>query len=219
MKSWVPNGLTLINLALGIMAIFWTAEGHYYWAAWAIIGSLVADGLDGRAARALGISGEFGKELDSLCDAVSFGVAPAYLMYHFAGLKEFGLVGIVGMLLFALCGVLRLARFNVMVDEIEGYFLGMPIPTGGCLVATYVISQLNFSPLIALVFLCLWGPLMVSSFRYPDFKGKDFPINKLALGLSLFIAIGLVYMSWQAIGFAIFFSYMAFGILNTLLVR
>ena len=60
---------------------------------------------------------------------------------------------------------------------------------------------------------------MVSSFRYPDFKGKDFPINKIALGLSLFIAIGLVYMSWQAIGFAVFFSFMAFGILNTLLVR
>ena len=60
---------------------------------------------------------------------------------------------------------------------------------------------------------------MVSSFRYPDFKGKGFPVSKIALALSLFIALSLVYMSWQAIGFAVFFSFMTFGILNTLLVR
>ena len=218
MKSWIPNSFTILNLIFGIFAIYYSFHQEYAIAAWLIVGSLVADGFDGRVARALGVSGDFGKELDSLCDGVSFGVAPAFLLYHWAHLDQFGFIGIIGSLLFAVCGILRLARFNTMTDVVKGYFLGMPIPAGGCLIATYILSDLNFSPMISLVFLFIWGPLMVSTFKFPDFKGgSDNQIHKIAIGLGCIVGAYFIFLSWKSIGFSVFFGYMVFGIINTFL--
>lgn len=217
-KSWVPNSFTLSNLVFGIFSIYYSFNQEYSIASYLIIAALMADALDGRAARALGVSGNFGKELDSLCDGVSFGVAPAFLMYHYAQLEQFSMIGIIVGLLFAICGILRLARFNIMTDTVKGYFLGMPIPAGGSLVATYVLADLGLSPVISLVLLFIWGPLMVSTFKFPDFKGgSTYKMNKIAIGISAIIAIALIAFSLKAIGFAIFFGYMVFGVLNTFL--
>jgi len=224
MKSWAPNSLTLANLVCGILSIYFSFHQKYEVAAFLIIIALVADGLDGRVARALNVSGDLGKELDSLCDAVSFGVAPAFLIYHYAGFAEMDCseplvwLGIVGALVFAMCGVFRLARFNTMTDIVKGYFLGMPIPAGGCLVATYVLSDLAFSPTVSLVFLLVWGPMMVSTFKFPDFKGGDtYRINKIAVGISVIVGVFLMTLSLKAVGFAVFFGYMVFGVINTFL--
>lgn len=216
MRSWIPNAFTLSNLVFGILSIHYTFQKEYSLAAILIILSLVADAFDGRTARALGVSGDFGKELDSLCDGVSFGVAPAFLIYHFAQFEQFQLIGAFVAILYAICGIFRLARFNTMADVVKGYFLGMPIPTGGCLIATYVLSELHFSPWVVLLLVLLWGPLMVSTFKFPDFKGDSaYPNNKIAMILAICVGIYFLTLSWKAIGFSLFFSYMVFGMLNT----
>ena len=97
------------------------------------------DACDGRAARALGVAGKFGVEMDSLCDVCSFGVAPAVMMYYY-GMTDFGIWGQLIAALFPVWGALRLARFNINADVIHGYFQGMPIPGGACVLAAFVLS-------------------------------------------------------------------------------
>ena len=100
-----------------MFSIFSTFEGRYNSAAIFIILALVADGLDGRVARAMGVSSDFGKELDSLCDLGSFGVAPGILIYELA-LRDLGVIGQLAAIAFAVCGALRLARFNISTDTV-----------------------------------------------------------------------------------------------------
>ncbi|MFZ5591898.1 MAG: CDP-diacylglycerol--serine O-phosphatidyltransferase, partial [Bacillota bacterium] len=143
---------------------------RYHLSALMILLAAVLDGLDGRVARRLGIASEFGKELDSLADLVSFGVAPAMLFYGL-GLGELGWPGLLGVLLFVLCGALRLARFNVL--NIKTYFLGIPITFAGSLVALFAL--INLSPYVTmhlylmLAFLLLLSWLMVSKIKIPKF--------------------------------------------------
>ena len=134
-RSAIANTISSFNLMFGVLSILATFEGEFKAAAIMIILAVVADSMDGRVARALGVSGEFGKELDSLCDVCSFGVAPGVLIYQYA-LMDLGLIGQLLAAFFAICGALRLARFNVNAAVVHGYFVGMPIPAGGCVVAT-----------------------------------------------------------------------------------
>ena len=142
MKSLIPNMLTSLNLVLGMGSIISTFQGNFYQAAILIVLAMVADGLDGRVARFFNASSDFGKELDSLCDLVSFGVAPAILAYAFY-LKDFAEFGYVASVFFATCGALRLARFNVNTSVVKGYFMGLPIPAGGCVLATFIMLNIN----------------------------------------------------------------------------
>ena len=115
MKTWIPNALTSLNLVFGVFAILNVFQGEFNLAAYCVVLALVADSLDGRAARYFGVSGEFGKELDSLCDAGSFGVAPAVMAYVYV-IKDFGWLGAAVAAFFACCVAFRLARFNVNVS-------------------------------------------------------------------------------------------------------
>lgn len=213
MKNLIPNILTASNLVFGMFSIVATFHGQYNAAALLIFAAMIADGLDGRAARYFGVSSEFGKELDSLCDLGSFGVAPAVLIYVFA-LKEFGWLGAVVAAAFATCGALRLARFNVMTGVIKGYFLGLPIPAGGCVVATFVMMGLKPSGYILPVMVAVVAYLMVSTVKYPDFKGKGEKIRPVPAVLALALAAYIVYLAPMAILFALFFGYVIFGLLN-----
>lgn len=124
----VPSFFTLMNLFSGFLAITQISNGNLRQACWLIFLAAFFDALDGFVARLTGGDSRFGVELDSLCDIVSFGVAPSLLVYEF-GLKEYGFVGLVVSALPALCGAVRLARFNVMATpEKKGYFEGLPIP-------------------------------------------------------------------------------------------
>ena len=142
-KRIVPNTISGISLVLGVFSIFYTQEQNYFMAAVCIVLSVVADSLDGRAARALGVQGPFGVEMDSLCDLGAFGVAPAILIYQFA-LTDLGWWGKIIAGLYTFFGAMRLARFNVNTSVVHGYFQGMPIPAGACCIATYVISGFNY---------------------------------------------------------------------------
>lgn len=215
MKAWVPSLFTSLNLVFGMLSIMSTIEGSYSSAAIFIILALVADGLDGRVARAMGVSSDFGKELDSLCDLGSFGVAPGILIYEMA-LRDLGFVGQLAAIIFAVCGALRLARFNISTSVVKGYFMGMPIPSGGCIVATFVLSGLAVPPMVIAIGTVLYGYLMVSSVRYPDFKGKGNPIAPIAavVGVILGLAPAFVAPSLQLLPFLVFFLYTMVGLVN-----
>ncbi len=139
-KSFIPNLLTLVNLFSGFAAIVYSTVGDFEKAAVFILIAAVFDMLDGLVARLINAASEFGAELDSLCDVVSFGVAPSFMLYqiYFYQLNE---IGILIASLPALTGALRLARFNVQLVSMEDkkYFKGLPIPSGALTIVSYII--------------------------------------------------------------------------------
>ncbi|MDF2876553.1 MAG: CDP-diacylglycerol/serine O-phosphatidyltransferase [Sporomusa sp.] len=216
MRSFIPNALTALNIVLGVSALISTLNGAFSTAALLIVAALVADGLDGRVARYFNTSSEFGKELDSLCDVVSFGVAPAILAYVFA-LQEYGIVGVLAAAAFATCGALRLARFNVNTGVVKGYFMGLPIPASGCVIATYVMLGIKSPSWLLLALTVIFAYLMVSTVRYPDFKGKDGErIRIVPLVITVLVSGYILFLAHDAYLFVGFFAYALFGMLNTL---
>ncbi len=139
-RSIVPNMLTLGNLFSGFSAIVFLSQGNFAKAAMFILLAAIFDMLDGVMARLVRATSELGAELDSLCDAVSFGVAPSFMLYQ-AFFRGFGEFGILMASLPALAGVVRLARFNVQLTSFEDklYFKGMPIPSGALIIVSYVL--------------------------------------------------------------------------------
>ncbi len=216
MRSMIPNALTALNLVLGVCAILSTFNGALYQAALFVFAAMISDGLDGRVARYLNASSEFGKELDSLCDLVSFGVAPAIMAYVFL-LKELpGFYGYMIAAFFTTCGALRLARFNVNTGIVKGYFMGLPIPAAGCVVATFIMLDIKPAAWIFSVMVIVSGYLMISTIKYPDFKGKGEKIRLIPVVITLLLSGYLLFNIKDAILFAPFFAYALFGILNTI---
>lgn len=183
MRIILPNLVTLLALSLGLTSIRFAAEARFPLAVATIIAAAVLDGLDGRIARALEGATRFGAELDSLADFVDFGVAPALLLYFWSlhAIKSFGWFAA---MVFAIACALRLARFNVMVDDAERpawsshFFIGMPAPAGAIVVllplylSLSVIGMPNnpsFVPL-EIAYVLLIAFLMAS--RIPHFSGK-----------------------------------------------
>lgn len=215
MRNAIPNILTALNLVLGMFAILLTFQGSFTYAALFVVAAMVADGLDGRVARYFGVSSDFGKELDSLCDLVSFGVAPAIMAYAFL-LKDFT-GGTFIAAAFATCGALRLARFNVNTSKVKGYFMGLPIPAAGCVIATFVMLDMKPSGWLFPIMVAVFAYLMVSTIRYPDFKGKEGePIRLIPAVITIAVGVYLLYLTFNAILFVPFFAYALFGILNTI---
>lgn len=177
----IPNLITLLSICAGLTAVRLGIEGKLNLALFAVVIAAVLDGLDGRVARMLKGTSKFGAELDSLCDFVNFGVVPALLLYQFS-LREFGNIGWIACLLFAMAMALRLARFNVMLDDPDkpefskDFFTGIPAPAGAlcCLLPIYLhLSGLPRFPglmTIELLYMVLIGAMLVS--RIPTFSGK-----------------------------------------------
>ena len=204
----IPNMITSGSVFCGVASLIMTYHQHFVPAAVLICFAVFFDVMDGRVARSLGGSSVFGEELDSLADAISFGVAPAFLIYAaYIGI-EGGVWGAVASSFFALCGVLRLARFNVMHVP-SGPFQGLPIPAGGLTLAAFVIAKVPLTPLAAIAIMFFIGALMVSSVPYSNAKKlKKDNVNKVKLygvvGILLisfvvlrekaFLAISLLYI-------------------------
>jgi CDP-diacylglycerol--serine O-phosphatidyltransferase len=165
----IPSIFTLANLLFGFLALIWVIERNFTLAAAMILLSVLMDSLDGKVARRLSVSSDFGKELDSLSDLVSFGVAPAILTYqailqpHQIGyIKYFGL-GI--SVVFALCGAIRLARFNML--NITTYFVGVPITFAGGFMALLIFLRAMLPWYIYPISMVILAFLMVSTFKVP----------------------------------------------------
>lgn len=193
----LPNGFTLANLFFGIFAIVEASRGNHIQAGWYIVIGGFADALDGRIARATNTGSAFGEELDSLVDAISFGLAPALMMY-FAVLRHFGWDWIF-VFLYSACAVMRLARFNVeQAGKAKDYFKGLPTPAAGGTLATYYwFSQ---TPLYNETFLSDWpwqvilrflmvalSFLMISNVPFPGWPKFTFRTVHGAAGIVVFV--------------------------------
>lgn len=213
----VPNSISSLSLILGVLSIFLTIEKDFFHAAIFIILAVVADSMDGRAARLLGVSGDFGKELDSLCDVCSFGVAPAIMIYQY-GLTELDMTGKIIAALFTVGGAMRLARFNINTGTVHGYFQGMPIPAGACCLATYVLSGYQFTPVMTAVMTFVIAIIMYSNVKFPDFKGKGNPMFMVPVIIAALIGLYMLYERPGAWPFIAMFTYTVAGIINHIYV-
>lgn len=171
-RQKIPNILTLLNLTAGFVSITYSIRGLYTHAAFLIFVAMVFDFFDGYFARLFDINGRFGLELDSLSDVVSFGVAPAILIYTL----YLDALWIPVIVLIPLCGEIRLARFNIM--EKQKGFVGLPIPSVGGFLASLVFLESKLNPIMLVFITVVLSYLMISWIRYPDFKRLNPKNNK-----------------------------------------
>jgi CDP-diacylglycerol--serine O-phosphatidyltransferase len=181
LRLLLPNVITLLSLCLGLSAIRFAIEGKLEYAIGGIVIAAILDGLDGRIARMLQSTSRFGAELDSLADFVNFGVAPGIILYTW-GLGQLRSVGWIAALLFAICAALRLARFNVMLEDPNrpayagNFFVGMPAPAAAIVVMLPVYVEFLGLPRtfanapFALLYVVAIALLMVS--WLPTWSGK-----------------------------------------------
>ncbi len=223
----IPSFFTLMNLLCGFGAITQIYEQQFDIAAWLILLAAFFDALDGMMARLTNSTSLFGVELDSLSDIVSFGVAPAFLLYVF-GLRNFDLLGLIVSALPALCGAVRLARFNVTVEQEGGkpeYFTGLPIPVQAAAIVTLILNvedaswfnQLSVSSLSLLIpLVAILAGLMVSTIPFEalpklssDYVRKHpYKIAAILLGVVLTVI-------FQQFGLLIcIMTYVVYGIVN-----
>ncbi|MBI4204007.1 MAG: CDP-diacylglycerol--serine O-phosphatidyltransferase [Betaproteobacteria bacterium] len=210
---WLPNLFTIIALFAGFYAIVQAMEGRFEQAAIAIFVAMVFDGLDGRVARLTHTQSAFGAELDSLSDMVSFGVAPALVVYVWA-LKDFAAIknisvlgpwlssklGWVAAFIYCACAALRLARFNTTLDVADKrFFQGLPSPAAACLIAGLVWAMNEYQFKGADVRWLAWGLTMfaglsmVSNLKF--YSGKDINLRKsVPFSVVVAIAMGLVFL-------------------------
>lgn len=162
LKAQTANILTLINLSLGGFAIISVLHDQLNLSLLLIFLAALADRFDGMAARKLNIESELGKQLDSMCDIISFGVAPALLIYQ-GILIEFGAPGTFFTVLYIGCGAFRLARFNI--SESTGYFIGVPITVAGCIATLSYLAIPYFHPVFFIFLMIILSLLMISPFK------------------------------------------------------
>jgi CDP-diacylglycerol--serine O-phosphatidyltransferase len=202
----LPNMLTLIGVCIGLTSIRFALDGKFEFAIIAIIFAALIDGLDGRIARLIKGTSKVGKELDSLTDMISFGVAPAFIMY-FWKLNTLGRFGWLVCLIYVICVALRLARFNVNSNQEpswrDNFFEGVPSPSGGILVLTpLIVSITNFDyinlnyDIIVPAFFIVTSLLLIS--KFPSYSFKKIVIQRkttifLLFGIVLFFGLLLIY--------------------------
>lgn len=187
-RGAIANLFTYGNAISGFSSMLFTLNGEYVNAAFMLVLAIVFDGMDGRVARFLDNTSDFGRELDSLSDAISFGAAPALLVYQ-AYLSDIGPLGVAACAFVVAGGITRLARFNLLKGL--GYFVGLPIPVVGVFLASLVYTGTAIAPKTLAVVMILLSYLMISKVRYPSFKqnvrSKNFAIFLLFFAVLLAI--------------------------------
>ncbi|MCE1189444.1 MAG: CDP-diacylglycerol--serine O-phosphatidyltransferase [Ignavibacteria bacterium] len=221
----LPNTLTFGNMLCGFYSVILSYQHEFITAAWLIAIAAVCDALDGIAARLTKSPSQFGIELDSLADVVSFGFAPAFLIY-LVQLKDYGIWGLIISGLFLMAGGFRLARFNA---ELVGYskeqFKGLPIPTGALTIASYVIMFLHGDYLsitmqwYTMVLVIGVAYLMASHVKYDALPNPNRESIKKKPLVSLFILVAAVlFLLYQgAVLFYLFLIFIMYGIVNQIL--
>jgi CDP-diacylglycerol--serine O-phosphatidyltransferase len=225
-RTLLPNLITLLALCAGLTAIRLAFEGKLEWALAAIVFAAGLDGIDGRVARMIKGQSKFGAELDSLADFVNFGCTPGLILYLW-GLNGAGNVGWIAAMVFAICGALRLARFNVMIDDPNrplwagNFFTGVPAPAGALVVMLPIYVDLLGGPkagsTLTLFYTLAIGFLMVS--QLPVLSGKNtgkrispelvLPVFVLVV---LFFALLIAYPWWVlSIGTVVYLACLPLG--------
>ncbi len=221
----MPSAFTLGNLFFGFWSIVSAFNGNFRWAGWFIVFAGILDMLDGRVARLSGTKSKFGGELDSLVDVISFGVAPALLMY-FLDFAAAGRFAWILCYIYVSAVALRLARYNVLADAkpTPGWFTGMPSPAAGMTLAVYYpfsqtewyrvsLAYLDLQHQGLVVLILLLSLLMVSNVKYPRFPAIGLRSVRGLVGLAVHLVIllgGL--LAPEHFLFPLGLAYMAFGV-------
>ncbi len=202
----LPNMFTLIGVCIGLSSIKFAFDGNFKFSIIAIIVAAIIDGLDGRIARLIKGTSRVGKELDSLTDVISFGVAPAFIMYIWS-LNQIGRVGWLICLIYVMCVALRLARFNISSESEsswrDNFFEGIPSPAGGVLVlmplvysfSEFQIIKLNYDLFVPILFIII-SILLIS--KVPTYSLKKIKVQRsftifLLLGVAFYFGLILIY--------------------------
>ncbi|MEY4063844.1 MAG: hypothetical protein RIR26_52 [Pseudomonadota bacterium] len=191
----LPNMITATSLFFGFLAMKLALDGRlpeanpqaFLYAAYSILAAAVCDGLDGSVARLTRTQSAFGVQLDSLCDMVSFGIAPAFLAYNYA-LHGSARIGFAACFIYAICGALRLARFNVQssVGKAGGNFTGIPIPMAAMPLCAFIMSQYEFSGWTAGNGYSAWAVRLAETLMRPEFR------NVFLIALMFALAFGMI---------------------------
>ena len=195
----VPNAVTIGNMFCGYLAIMYASTGRFEKAVIAVLIAILLDGLDGRVARRLNATSKFGIEFDSFSDVVSFGIAPAVMMYHWAFHARADEFGVAVTFFYALCAASRLARFNISAENLKS-FTGLPTPGA----AVFVVAVINTAPyvqdslfmaLVGTMVMLSLGYLMVSTIEF--FSIKQFKLSGVRLRSRLLIG-ALIALTWYS---------------------
>lgn len=230
-KYIAPNAITAANMFLGYLSIVASISGDFTKAIWFIIMAMVCDALDGKTARKLDAFSEFGKEFDSFCDAISFGLAPAILVYTTLSNKtSIAVIGTQNLstflipisFIYALCGVMRLVKFNIITtaSSEKDDFSGMPIPSGASVVCSYLLfvnavkDNFNISLYSVEIFIALTllaAILMVSTipFKTPDKVFRFIP-KSLFIPFIILIVVTLKYSMFIVTSYYILYNLLTF---------
>jgi CDP-diacylglycerol---serine O-phosphatidyltransferase len=200
----LPTLFTVGNLFCGYLSVWHSINSSFEWAAGLVFIAALLDGLDGRVARLTNTASEFGEEYDSLADVISFGMAPAILLYFWglSGEPDLKRLGFMISFLFVVCGSMRLARFNIQTHVVDKrYFVGLPIPMAASVPAALVLSNPGARLTRPGVFLLLamtaaLSYLMVSTIRYRSFKDLDLK-RRRPVGVLLVIALVMALIGFR----------------------
>lgn len=221
---FLPFLFTLGNAFFGFCSIAFAIEGERIAAIYCVFLAALMDALDGRVARLMKVESDLGVEMDSLCDAISFCLAPAFLVYVWS-LRYFGFFGIVIGSIFLLAGILRLARFNLLHNEQSVFFIGLPTTIAGCFVATILLNAQDavykpwFAGAIAIVLVALsW--LMVSTIPFPAFKRGSLRVKRhypIVAAIVLFAVMAVLKL--EVLLLLLFLGYFVLAMLYRLKMR
>jgi len=210
---FLPNIFTGLNMACGFASIVLSTNGDHYKAAMILILGAIFDSVDGRVARLTGTSSSFGEQFDSMSDVVSFGVAPAFLIFH-KYLHQFGRLGGVVSFIFLLCAALRLARFNANLSKFRSdFFQGLPSPGAALAIIGIILLSDRFPvvddyPHLILIYTLVYGILMVTTIPFHSFKNNQFvKRHRRAILFFFFLAAALTVIYYRimfALGMAIY---------------
>jgi CDP-diacylglycerol--serine O-phosphatidyltransferase len=210
----LANLLTISSLICGFASIIFSLEGHFTFASWAIILSGIFDGLDGQVARKNPVPSDFGKELDSLVDVVSFGIAPSILGYIFV-YQRFYFWATLALFIYLASSVMRLAKYNITPKEkLANYFYGLPTTVSAGILVSFILMHRKYTrlppPIIFMFMVLSLSFLMVSQIRYLNLDGLKQALGKyllpiLAIALIVFILLPEITL------FSLFIVYLIFS--------
>lgn len=202
---FLPNTFTALNMACGFFSVILGWRGEFYQASMLLILGAVFDSVDGRVARMTGTQSAFGEQFDSISDVVTFGVAPAFLVYN-KFFFDMGRIGLITSFIFLLCGALRLARFNANIDKVSSdFFQGLPIPSGALAIVGLILftdaypqAKIMENPWIAIVYVLFYAFLMISNIPFNSFKNSPWvKSHKKRVLFIIFMIMILILLAYE----------------------
>ena len=226
--NYLANFLTSLSLVCGFASIIFSLENHFTFASWAIILSVFFDGLDGQIARRNPLPSEFGKELDSLVDVISFGIAPSVLGYIYI-YHHFYLLATLALFIYLFSSVMRLAKYNItQKDELVNYFYGLPTTVSGGILASFIliyrrrgmVELPQYLPVIFLIMVLVLAFLMVSRLKYLNLDGLKQVWGRKTRSVVLILAIALIFAAFfRKVGISLFTLFLIYSIFSPFMAK